>query len=361
MIFKILILFLFIFNLIKADYHCPSYQYNPIFNCTNPNTKITNKTEKTATSLLPNDIEYFLSFGDSITAGFVMKDFPSEYRGDVYSSGANNNTKSIYNYFKTYNPNIKGGCINNSRPMAKGCKNKDGLSGAISGATSIDIIDQINNIIQRIKKNNSNASYILSKAWKYIMIFIGANDACECNNPDHTPEQYDLNIRKSLDYLIENLPNSYVSIIGLFNISNVYDINQSSKKCIKETHILKECSCLNDDINDRNKMDLHSVLFNEKLAQISIDYQQKCLNNFQVQYQPALTNINFGQWKDEHYLSDLDCFHPSLCTNQLMSLVLWNNLFEKNLNKSSTYDNHGHLNYICPIQGQFLTNKIFIL
>ena len=89
--------------------------------------------------------------------------------------------------------------------------------------------------------------------WKLLTIFIGANDVCRsCQNDNETsPDYYEkvffkkkkkniflLNffILQTLETIIEKvylqLPNTFVSIIQLFNISQVWNISQTSDYCI---------------------------------------------------------------------------------------------------------------------------------
>jgi hypothetical protein len=83
--------------------------------------------------LRPQDIKVIMAVGDSISAGFAMHAGPLvevwklvEYRGDVFSIGANPDQYTLPNFFKHYSPNIIGGAVGNSLPL-DAVKWKEGL------------------------------------------------------------------------------------------------------------------------------------------------------------------------------------------------------------------------------------------
>jgi len=53
------------------------------------------------------------------------------------------------------------------------------------------------------------------------------------------------------------------------------------------------------------------------------------------------------------YLSDLDCFHPSLCANEAFAYQMWNNMMEPAGQKSVSPNIHD-LKLKCPTADTYL-------
>lgn len=79
--------------------------------------------EKNKIKVYPRDIGVIISMGDSITAATHSEQVPAfdskvyifiiMKKGVSFASGAHQNVTSIFNYIKSYNPNVVGGTTSN--------------------------------------------------------------------------------------------------------------------------------------------------------------------------------------------------------------------------------------------------------
>jgi len=299
------------------------------------------------TTIHPGNLRAVMALGDSITAGFNMQDEPIEYRGDVYSAGGNAGSTTIGNFLKIYNSKISGTCTGNTVPMSPGC----GLNAAVSGAKVEDIPGQIDRLVRQF---NTVPEFMgLKDEWKLLILFIGANNVCGCHNAGNTADQWETKLRNALSYAQQNLGRTFVSVMTLFNISNVWDDAQGDPVCVEKINLYNECGCLNSNASDRSAMDALTVQYNQRTAKVATEFQQKNDANFTVVVQPGLDGCAFGSW-GEDFLSDVDCFHPSLCTDQAMAIAIWNNMFQAPANKAHCIDVHNVPAPHCPSANEFI-------
>jgi len=99
-------------------------------------------------------------------------------------------------------------------------------------------------------------------------------------------------------------------------------------------------------------MDLRSVQFNAISAKLAAKYAAMNNPNFTVVVQPGISGLEIAKF-GEAYLSNLDCFHPSLCANQAFTYCLWNNLFQP-VGKKSTAPDVKHLKIYCPTVNDYI-------
>ena len=118
--------------------------------------------------------------------------------------------------------------------------------------------------IQRMaaKVNTSEYSDIKNK-WKLLTLFIGANDICECHSM--TAEQFRTQLNESLTLIHQTFPKTFVNVMTIFNISDVWDIRVDRPYCELAVPILHECSCLESNADDRQKMDNLGMAVNQVL------------------------------------------------------------------------------------------------
>ncbi|CAO3652260.1 unnamed protein product [Cunninghamella echinulata] len=106
------------------------------------------------------------------------------------------------------------------------------------------------------------------------------------------------------------------------------------------------CSCLQENEESRLAADLVVLEYNKRLEKIAQEYYDLHDPHFSVNYQPGFQYFPVAKYK-QRYLSKIDCFHPNRCANQVMSLVLWNNMFSNKQEKIQKYQMH-NLTFICP-------------
>jgi len=162
--------------------------------------------------------------------------------------------------------------------------------------------------------------------WKLFTLFIGANDLCgSCyQNGTQSAENYGQTINQIIAQIYSSIPNVAVQLVGLFNISQVWDINRKSLYCETVDKTVDECGCLYDNRQTRQQMDENTLLYNAQLRQVAASWQAMGLSDFTVVYQPCFENTILTS---DEYLSTLDCFHPSWLTDELMTNGLWNSMW----------------------------------
>lgn len=317
-----------------------------------------------------------MAVGDSISAGFAMhadhaynllefgKDLV-EYRGDVFSMGGNPGQLTIPNFLMTYNPDLVGASVGNTLPLdAVDWEHHiiqpfDAKITHLNGAQSMAKIDQvpsqINYIVQQLQ-TTYNTTVDLENDWKMMTIFIGANNICPSCDPgreDSQPDYYYEQMNAVLEQIYENIPRTFVNIVAMFNISQVYDISQSSDYCrvMWDTFCKTECGCLTDKSTpeDRLMMDNTSMAFNQKIYQVAEEWQARNLSTFTVKVQPFLQNLSIPLEYGLDFLSRLDCFHPSWEADAAFAIGMWNNLMGyKETVSISNYT------ILCPTEDTFL-------
>ncbi|KAJ3199473.1 hypothetical protein HDU83_003229 [Entophlyctis luteolus] len=278
----------------------------------------------------PADISTVMAIGDSITAGFVMTStaFPfgtlAEYRGLVFDIGGDSGAITVPNFLKVYNAQVAGAATGTTALKAS----IDVLDAAVSGAEASGLTGQIATLTSAF----DSAGYSQT-GWKMINVLIGANDICNsCSSAStsaqHTPAVFETGYRDAIAALRANFTNVIVNAITLFNVSQVYALQQTSSSCQFTQALLNECPCTNTAAN-RAAMDENTVAYNNAIRKVASEFSG--FADFAVNVQSGVENL---QITSLNYLSQYDCFHPNLCANQLLAEALWNNMFESAGQKS---------------------------
>lgn len=106
--------------------------------------------------------------------------------------------------------------------------------------------------------------------------------------------------------------------------------------------------------SDLQAMDNAAIVFNNITESLAAEFASKKNPGFTVVAQPGLTGINLMKFPDPLvYLSDLDCFHPSQCSNEAFTYQIWNNMMSPP-GKKSTEPDFNNLKVICPTEDTFL-------
>ncbi|KAI9313364.1 hypothetical protein BX666DRAFT_1812552, partial [Dichotomocladium elegans] len=189
-----------------------------------------------------------------ITAGFGMisghPPFASiwEYRGKVFSAGMDPSEPTVANFFRTYH-RLEGGPEGVTFPMSRGKALNNAAS--VSGAKAQDLSKQVDRLVHLLNSNRHYQS--VRDEWKMITLFIGANNICVLCDPPFTglpsmaeADVFEANIREVLYRLKTDVSKSFVNLVGLFNISSVYDAIQGDDYCefVWNTSHMAICSCI---------------------------------------------------------------------------------------------------------------------
>mmetsp|Transcript_1349 Transcript_1349/g.4681 ORF Transcript_1349/g.4681 Transcript_1349/m.4681 type:complete len:91 (+) Transcript_1349:949-1221(+) len=86
------------------------------------------------------------------------------------------------------------------------------------------------------------------------------------------------------------------------------------------------------------------------LDRLPMNGRQKKLDDFRVVLQPFTAYIDID---DEKILSDLDCFHPSLLSNQVFAVALFNSLQQPS-SKKPMHLNFDNIEVKCPTETTYL-------
>jgi hypothetical protein len=313
-----------------------------------------------------------MAVGDSMTAGFAMHsphfgvDTLIEYRGDVYSIGGNAGTYTVPNFLKTYNPKIQGASVGQTLPL-DATKWKDHiiqpfdpkithLNAAQSQARIDAVPAQLDYIIKQLK-TTYNSTVDFNKDWKLLTILIGANNICpSCDNRTYSqPDYYENQMQAVLTQVYQNIPRTFVNIVTMFNISQVWNVSMKSDYCrfLWADVVSGECGCLTDHSTQeqRHIMDLTALAFNERIYKLAAQWQAKNLPEFNVVVQPFTENMVIPGLE---FLSGLDCFHPSADANLAMAVSLWNNMMSPPSKKLHEIPFPNLPDFICPGPNDYL-------
>nr|CAG8447834.1 8599_t:CDS:2 [Entrophospora candida] len=190
---------------------------------------------------------------------------------------------------------------------------QDRLNGAQSGAMADNLRRQVNYLLLQLN---------LEKARK-------GSRHVDGKFKNTSPEKFEKNIRDTLDDIMNKIPNTIVNIMGVSNVSQVYDVTRGKKYCkwYDVPYINFECTCAFSpgEIGARNRkiMDDLAVKYNKILQNVVADYSKIKRNDFAIVQNRFVFNLTTFPIDG---LSNIDCFHPSEKTHIYLSKVLWNSL-----------------------------------
>lgn len=271
----------------------------------------------------------------------------------MYSTGLNGTDHTLAAYLIKYNPDLTGYSTRDTVPLTP---EGNGLNFAVSEAKIADVPGQIARMKEHMDKKYPEAK----DEWKLLTLFIGANDACDCDSDDHTPDKFEERLRNSLTYVQGNFSKTFVNVMTLFNISGVWKASFHSAKCRLEVPAFQECHCLTKvttpgDNQWRDLMDQRSVEFNNRTQAVAAEFNAKQDPEFAVSVQPGVQDCQFGDWPTpERYLSDVDCFHPSFCSHGGFSVAVWNNMFAPVGKKKTNIEPPNWEEFYCPSATDFI-------
>lgn len=161
-------------------------------------------------------------------------------------------------------------------------------------------------------------------------LLIGANDLCVSCLIEKilSPEEWEENLRKILDEVKSEIPRVIVSVVEIFNVSQVYDLSLKSEYCKNFHHVLFiECDCAFGPKGEmhRKYMDEMATAYNNRTKYVVEEYNDPSNPNFAVVLQRASEDLNLKDLPI-NFLSTLDCFHPSLFAHQILAVNLWNSM-----------------------------------
>jgi len=303
-----------------------------------------------------------MSLGDSLTAGVGLHGLPLEYRGLVYAIGGDEyesefgfaKALTFPNFLKNYNPNIQGAAQSWTWPHISPWKTGQWLDAAVSHASVQDCHSQVDYLVYNIKTNYPTVDF--QNDWKLLTLFIGANNLCGAceGRAESKPEYFGAQLRQVLTQIEQKIPRVFVNLVTIFNISGVYYAGQDYTYCEIIWHTIKhECTCVETGKkSDLQIMDDYAVAYNIISRNLATEFAGHNNPGFTVVVQPGLSGIEIQKF-GEAYLSNLDCFHPSLCANQAFTYQIWNNMMTPEGEKLTTPDLK-NLKIKCPTSTSYV-------
>jgi len=291
--------------------------------------------------LHPNDIKVVMALGDSVTAGFGImgkSGLLNEYRGQSWSIGGDHNATTLANFLQFYSPKLQGSslghhllepCFGILCPPLEYRPSQDVLNAAQSGAMVDDLAGH--ELDYMIKQLKANRNINFAEDWKHLTLFIGANDLCASCTFEKSflsPAEYYKNLFAVLERVRTSIPRVFVSIVDIFNISQIYDLSLKTPRCVNIHRLFFiECDCIfrSNGAKSRLLVDEYAVAYNQKSREAAAYYQSQNYLDFAVVIQPFTRDLAMKDQPSD-MLSTFDCFHPSLIAHQALATGLWNSL-----------------------------------
>lgn len=229
-----------------------------------------------------------VAFGDSITTGFNSSG-ALDRKANSWSTG---HRKSIdfLSHFKR---------IKSKNPTTKA------YNFAVAGSQSFDLENQINRMIKRSVKP------------EYVTILTGANDLCGLPLDGSLIKDYRSNIDKAVSKIVKYVPEVKVLLVGIPDMRHLYAIGSNDRSCRFRWKILNLCQkLLGEGTSPEKRDEFQSYWYrlNQQLESVASAW-----GNETVRFAREVSNFEF----EIHHISRLDCFHPSLAGQNLISRVTW--------------------------------------
>lgn len=308
--------------------------------------------------LRPGDIKVIAAMGDSLTAGFGMLaknpvQLLTEWRGRSWSIGGDETLDTIVtlpNLFRKYNPNLMGFAEGKARISSVSAPGAH-LDVAVSGAKAELMEAQATKIIERVRNLPAPANY--EKDWKLVTIFIGANDLCAyINDKSYYSAQHYYEYLKAALEKLKTMPRTFVNLVEVLEATMVQEIGPRNPIC--NTFHTYECPTFMAGKLDNIEKGKQARLRYQKMVEtLAGEYENE--EEFTVVHQPFFKDTTppkhtKGIWKGTVDLSFFapDCFHFSAKADAAAAEGLWNNIFEAEHQKRTSWKVGEAL--VCPTE-----------
>lgn len=300
------------------------------------------------TELHPSHVSVVMAMGDSITAAFSAKSNLNEARQISWSIGKGSADQLTLPWLlEQYSPKVEGQSHREFIPkniahLPTGDYHgyeHDGFNVAeSSGAACRGSVDEQWRFLQENKHNVED----FDSRWKVLTYWMFANDVCGmCDGPAESSSHY-LNWEQKTGEFLTNVSNTftntYVNLVSMLDLSQIHRIQQSRVGCkIEHEKILEECGCIDRGNPDELAMlDRNIHYMNNRFHKFAADWRAKLADqgrkDLAIVVQAGHEGI--GKTLDWHFLSRLDCFHPSAEAHEAMAIGLWNSMLCTNDRKN---------------------------
>lgn len=272
--------------------------------------------------------------GDSITAGALAGFKRSDAHNPLvifkflYFIGKVGYTRSIYAFESRArswatgdSPKVRTHASRLNELNASSNSRLAAYNASVSGATSHDIKIQIDSILSWSHKTLGQG------APDYVMLAIGANDACQNTNSEMTPvSTYANNVRNAIFRILEASDSSRVLVSGIPDLNHLRNVAEDSwlglppvSTCKQMWALHKFCNnvLVEKDLSKRAEVTKRIFAYQDELEYIRQEANAR-FGKDRVRFAFDVHNYRFTD--DE---ISIDCFHPNVHGQQALSDVTW--------------------------------------
>jgi lysophospholipase L1-like esterase len=221
------------------------------------------------------------AMGDSISTGLNALKWGNRGKQYSWSTGENSLVKS-HRYFLTNDY----------------AKEIEYFNVANSGSTSDNLLEQ--------------AEKLSDKDIDYLTFLIGANDICNVDvDEEFDLENFSANIYAATSKLIAEHPDLIMTVIPVPDLYRLWEVAQNKGSCQFKWSLFGICPRLlgsRSTIDDRQGVQDDVIAVNNLLAQMASDFSKNII------FTPFAEDV--FNWE---HISHLDCFHPSVAGQNLIS------------------------------------------
>lgn len=216
----------------------------------------------------------------------------------------------------------------------KGLSEKEGhalaaYNAAVSGASSYQMKEQVDAVLSWSQRTSKVGSP------DYVLMAIGANDACKNIGEEMTPvSTYSNNIRNAVYRILDANPNSKVFISGIPNLEHLRRVAENSwlsfgylNKCKSMWATHNFC---NNVLLEKDPQKIREVTERIWDYQNEIEYIRREANTIFGE-----DRVRFGYEVHNYKFTDddisIDCFHPNVNGQQVLADVTWKKTWWKDL------------------------------
>ncbi|MEZ4815942.1 MAG: SGNH/GDSL hydrolase family protein [Bdellovibrionota bacterium] len=202
-------------------------------------------------------------------------------------------------------------------------------NAAVSGSTSYDINEQVSSVLSWSRKE------LKQGAPDYVLLAIGANDACQDTNEEMTPASaYGNNVRNAVFKVLEANPNAQVFISGIPNLDHLRNVAENSwlglpplSTCKDMWALHKFCNnvLLEKDPRKREEVTERLLEYFDEIEAVKAEANAR-FGSDHVRFGREVYNYNFS----DNDIS-IDCFHPNAKGQQILSDITWKKSWWSNL------------------------------
>ncbi|KAJ3128711.1 hypothetical protein HK098_003703 [Nowakowskiella sp. JEL0407] len=325
-----------------------------------PNSQLTNEiaayatntvnkpetTPVTASKLHPRNVKLIVCLGDSLLAGLCLTKHPEtiknkmisgltklgvspwvawlvsgEHRQNTCISGGASGIISIGRLIKHYSPQLEGLCDHKTALLSTG----SGFNFARSGSTVSDLLRQSQLLLSKLQTPQYTS---LQDEWKFIAIWIGANDI----------------FLKSIQYIESNFKQSLLTAIQFLKSSF-----HRAYVCILTTPDLSSARPgLNSKQQQRTRTKTDLV---NRILKHAVDEYNWNTDEFRV----VLITVPEGNVEVVDYAGfiGLDNAHPNVVAHQLICKAFWSNLFDSGSDQVKNFEQIKNEPWFQPTESDF--------